>query len=316
MPLFTGDEFDRGARRPRPSGSRQVLFPIVVLLGLNGLVVGILNAHEHFTIPALAPLVWNLVIIGALVGLTPLFEGDDQLYAYAIGVLAGTAVQLVMCLPPLRRIGFPLRISFDFRHDPRVAPGARADAAGQPRARPDQREPAAQLDDRLPRLRGGADARSTPRSASTCSRRGCSPSRSRPCCSRRSAGSPRRRDLAGLRALIGTGMRQISLLLIPSAAAFVALATPIVRLVYERGEFDAESTAQVERGAVLVLVLAAVLRHQPAAHAHVLLAPAAVAADAARALRRSSSTSSSRSRSTSRWGSAASCSARPSPTSC
>ena len=40
-------------------------------------------------------------------------------------------------------------------------------------------------------------------------------------------------------------MRQISLLLIPSAAAFVALATPIVRLVYERGEFDAESTAQV-----------------------------------------------------------------------
>ena len=58
-----------------------MLFPIVVLLGLNGLVVGILNAHEHFTIPALAPLVWNLVIIAGLVGLTPLFEGDDQLYA-------------------------------------------------------------------------------------------------------------------------------------------------------------------------------------------------------------------------------------------
>ena len=33
-----------------------------------------------------------------------------------------------------------------------------------------------------------------------------------------------RRDFAGLRALIGSGMRQISLLLIPSAAAFVALA--------------------------------------------------------------------------------------------
>jgi putative peptidoglycan lipid II flippase len=53
-----------------------------------------------------------------------------------------------------------------------------------------------------------------------------------------------RRDAAGLRELIGTGMRQISLLLIPSAAVFVALATPITRLVYERGEFDAESTAQ------------------------------------------------------------------------
>ena len=40
-------------------------------------------------------------------------------------------------------------------------------------------------------------------------------------------------------------MRQIAMLLIPSAAAFVALATPIVRLVYERGDFDAESTSQV-----------------------------------------------------------------------
>jgi putative peptidoglycan lipid II flippase len=29
-----------------------VLFPIVLLLGVNGLVVGILNAQEHFTIPA------------------------------------------------------------------------------------------------------------------------------------------------------------------------------------------------------------------------------------------------------------------------
>ena len=92
-----------------------MLFPIVVLLGLNGLVVGILNAHDHFSIPALAPLVWNVVIIAAIVALTPLFEGDDELYAYAIGVVAGTAVQLAMCLPPLRRIGFPLRIALDFR---------------------------------------------------------------------------------------------------------------------------------------------------------------------------------------------------------
>src|ERR1700710_1825323 len=55
-------------------GLSQVLFPIVLLLGLNGLVVGILNAHDHFTIPALAPLVWNIVIVGVLVVLKPQFE--------------------------------------------------------------------------------------------------------------------------------------------------------------------------------------------------------------------------------------------------
>ena len=120
-----------------------MLFPIVVLLGLNGLAVGILNAHDHFTIPAIAPLVWNLVIIAGLVGLAPLFEGDDQLYAYAIGVVAGTLVQLLMTVPSLRRIGFPV---WHFRlPQPRRrarAAGARADAAGLRRARADQHRPA------------------------------------------------------------------------------------------------------------------------------------------------------------------------------
>ena len=36
-------------------GLSQLLFPIVVLLGLNGLTVGILNAYDHFTIPARSP---------------------------------------------------------------------------------------------------------------------------------------------------------------------------------------------------------------------------------------------------------------------
>ena len=40
-------------------------------------------------------------------------------------------------------------------------------------------------------------------------------------------------------------MRQIALLLIPAAAATIALREPITRLVYERGEFDADSTRLV-----------------------------------------------------------------------
>jgi putative peptidoglycan lipid II flippase len=242
MPLFTGAEFTP-VLDDLAVGLSQVLFPIVVLLGLNGLVVGILNAHERFTVPALAPLVWNVVIIGGLVGLTPLFEGDDRLYGYAIGVLAGTTVQLVMCLPQLRAIGYPLRLSFAFRHDPRVrqvlvlmlpvslglglinvsllvnsaigflvseeAPTA-IDAAFRIYMLPQGMFSVAVATVLFPALSRLAT----------------------------------RRDAAGLRALIGSGMRQISLLLIPSAAAFVALATPITRLVYQRGEFDAESTAQ------------------------------------------------------------------------
>src|SRR4051794_313866 len=105
MPPLTGDDFTRELD-DLMVGLSQVLFPIVLLLGLNGLFVGILNAYDHFTIPALAPLVWNFVIIGVLVVLKPHFHGPDQMYAYAIGVLAGTLVQLVMCIPVLARLGF------------------------------------------------------------------------------------------------------------------------------------------------------------------------------------------------------------------
>ena len=243
MPLFLGDDATP-ALDALAVGLSQVLFPIVVLLGLTGLVVGVLNSHEHFTIPALAPLVWNLVIIAALVVLTPMFEGDEQLYAYAIGVLAGTIVQLVMCLPQLRKLGYPLRISFRFRHDARVrqvlvlmlpvslglglinvsllvnstigflvsdeAP-ASIDAAFRIYMLPQGMFSVAVATVLFPALSRLAT----------------------------------RRDAPGLRALIGSGMRQISLLLIPSAAVFVALAEPITRLVYQRGDFDADSTQQV-----------------------------------------------------------------------
>jgi putative peptidoglycan lipid II flippase len=53
-----------------------------------------------------------------------------------------------------------------------------------------------------------------------------------------------RHDLPGLRAVTGVGFRQIALLLLPAAAAILVLSTPIVRLVYQRGEFNAESTRE------------------------------------------------------------------------
>src|SRR5882757_6549743 len=87
MPALTGDFSP--ALDDLTVGLSRVLFPIVLLLGLNGLFVGILNAQDHFTIPALAPLVWNFVIIGLLVALKPHYHGSEELYAYAIGVLAG-----------------------------------------------------------------------------------------------------------------------------------------------------------------------------------------------------------------------------------
>jgi putative peptidoglycan lipid II flippase len=242
MPLVTGGEFTP-ALDDLTVGLSQVLFPIVVLLGLNGLIVGILNAYEHFTIPALSPLVWNVVIIGLLVGLRPLFDGPDQMYAYAIGVLVGTAVQFAIALPVLGRIDFRLRVAFDLQ-DPRLRQVLRLMLP---------------VTIGLGLINFNLFINSTlgtlvdddaPRSIDAAFRIYMLPQGMFsvaiatvlfPALSRFAA----RRDLAGLRGLSATGVRQIFLMLIPAAAITLVLAEPITRLIYERGEFGAASTDQV-----------------------------------------------------------------------
>jgi putative peptidoglycan lipid II flippase len=239
MPLLTGDEFTSELDQ-LTIGLAQVLFPIVLLLGLNGLLIGILNAYDHFSIQALAPLVWNFVIIGLLVVLRPMFDGDEQLYAYAIAVLAATVVQLAMCLPVLRRLDFEFERKVDLR-DPRV-----------------KQVLALMLPVTLSlglinfnmlinSSLGSAVTEGAPRAIDAAFRIYMLPQGMFsvavatvlfPALARLAT----RRDFDGLRALTGTGTRQIFLLLIPAAACTLVLAEPITRLVYERGEFDADST--------------------------------------------------------------------------
>src|SRR4029453_3714452 len=107
MPLFIGDQL--APFEDLTIGLSQVLFPVVLLLGVNGLLIGILNAYDHFTIPALSPLVWNVVIIGFLIASNQLLEGDDQLYGYALGVVAGTPGKLARGGMGLRGRNCPLR---------------------------------------------------------------------------------------------------------------------------------------------------------------------------------------------------------------
>ena len=63
-----------------------------------------------------------------------------------------------------------------------------------------------------------------------------------------------RNDLDGFRATISTGLRQIGFLLIPATVVSAVLATPIVRLVYERGAFT-ESDVTVVAGCLAAFSL-------------------------------------------------------------
>jgi putative peptidoglycan lipid II flippase len=238
MPLFVGSQL--AAFQDLTVGLSRVLFPVVLLLGLNGLFVGILNAYDHFTIPALSPLVWNAVILVCLVGSQQVLHGENQLYGYAIGVLIGTAVQFSMALPMLHRLGFHLQISFAFR-DEQVRKVLRlmlpvTIGLGL-----------INFNVLINSTLGSLVSEDAPRAIDAAFRIYMLPQGMFsvaiatvlfPALSRFAA----RRDYDGLRALTANGMRQIFLMLIPAAAATLALSTPITRLIYQHGHFGSSST--------------------------------------------------------------------------
>jgi putative peptidoglycan lipid II flippase len=243
MPLFMGATF-KVPLEMLTVGLSQVLFPVVLILGLNGLLVGILQSYDHFTIPAISPAVWNVVIIVLLVVLRPHFHGGyehgDQLYAYAIAILVATFVQLLMAFGALGRIDFRLQLSIDW-HDPRIRQVFTlmlpvTIGLG-----------IVNLDQLINSVFGTLVSNQAPRAIDNAFRIYMLPQGLFsvavatvlfPTLSRMAS----RRDAASMRRAIGVGMRQINLLLIPASAFIVVLTTPIVRLVFERGEFNSQST--------------------------------------------------------------------------
>ncbi len=224
----------------------QILFPIVVLLGLFGIVTGILNSYDEFSIPALTPVFWNLAIIAGLVIGVPQADSDSsKLYVYAGSIVAGTVLQLLLPLPWLRGRDGRLRLALDLRDpmvkqvfklmgpvmlglglinvnavigtvvaarwiDPTLAPKA-IDYAFRIYMLPQGMFSVAVATVLFPTLARFAT----------------------------------RGDMDGVRDTIARGLRQINFLLIPCALISVVLAEPIVRLLYERGAFDPDETTAV-----------------------------------------------------------------------
>src|SRR5512134_3789513 len=245
-PLLMRPFGDPGGDFDLAVGLSRVLFPIVVLLGLSGIVVGILNTYHHFALPALAPVAWNLVIVlGLVLGVPRIDEESGQLYLYAGVVVLGTLVQLLLPIPWLRRLDGGLTMVIDWR-DPAVKRvlvlmlpvtltiglvnvNFLVDTLFASRLLDPELAPAA-IDKafRLYMLPQGVFAVAVTTVLF-------------PTLSRLAA----RDDMTGLRRSLDSGIRQIAFLLVPAGLVSIVLAKPIVELVYQRGEFTAEDTVIV-----------------------------------------------------------------------
>jgi putative peptidoglycan lipid II flippase len=70
-----------------------------IIFGVSGVVMGALNAHQHFLWPALAPSIYNLSIIAGALVLSPRLG----VFGMAIGVVVGSVLHLLVQVPQLLR---------------------------------------------------------------------------------------------------------------------------------------------------------------------------------------------------------------------
>jgi putative peptidoglycan lipid II flippase len=91
--------------------SRIMIFSLLTL-SLSGLATGILNSHDIFTIPSLAPMVLNLVTIIFVISLFSRWG----IISMAAGVMAGSVMHLLVQIPQLKISGVRYRPFIDIRH--------------------------------------------------------------------------------------------------------------------------------------------------------------------------------------------------------
>ncbi len=102
----------------------RILLVEIVFYGLGAFATAILNARGVFGWPAWAPVLNNLVVIATAVlfvlaggpgDLTPVTITDTQVWLLGGGTTLGIAVQAVVLVPQLRKVGVPLRPRWGLR---------------------------------------------------------------------------------------------------------------------------------------------------------------------------------------------------------
>jgi putative peptidoglycan lipid II flippase len=249
-PWVIGAFGNPGHDRALAVGLSRILFPIVALLGASGIIVGILNSYDHFTVPAISPVFWNVaIIVGLAIGVPQAHTMNTKLYVYAVSILIATVIQVFLPLPWLRGYDGHLRLVIDWR-DPAVKEvfknmvpvtlglgliniNAVIDTFFASRLiNPDLAPTAIQKAFLIYMLPQGMFSVAIATVLF-------------PTLSRYALEARESDDFTGFRDTVSSGLRQIAFLLVPAAVVSAVLAEPIVRLLFQRGHFLPNQTPVV-----------------------------------------------------------------------
>ncbi len=221
----------------------RVIFPFFTLVAVAAAFMGMLNSLHRFFVPALSPVMFNIASIVCAVTLVPVMPliGLPRIMAIAIGALVGGVGQVALQWPALREEGFRYRPALDPRDEGlrevlrMMGPGLLGLAAVQINlfvntvlATGQGTGAVSWLDYafRMMYMPIGLFGVSIATAAL-------------PTLSRQAADG----DLSGMRQTVSSGLRMMLMLNVPATAGLMALAWPIISLLYQHGSFTAADTA-------------------------------------------------------------------------
>lgn len=220
----------------------RIMAPFLMLVAIAAAAMGMLNSLRHYFRPALSPAMFNVASILCTVALVPLMPrlGWPRIVAPAIGVLVGGLGQIALQWRPLRGEGFHYAAQLDFK-DPGMrqmlllmGPGTLGLAATQINLLVNTQIAAAQGPGAVSWLSYAFRVMYLPIGLFGVS----IATAVLPTVSRHLAGE----DRAAVGVTITRGMALMLVVNIPATVGLMLLAQPIVRLLYERGQFLPDAT--------------------------------------------------------------------------
>lgn len=222
----------------------RVMFPYLLLVCLAAVFMAMLNARGHFVIPALGATMLNVVMISSVLLLAPRFGVTlkEQIFALAIGVLVAGCLQAGFQLPTLAREGYRFRWVTPWRDEAvlevarKMIPGTLGVAAFQINVLLTQTIAFQVGDTIVASFNYAVRLMEMPQGVFGISLATfLLPALS---------GLAAEKDFKGFRSTLLQGLGYLICVNLLASILLVVQAEPIIRLLFERGEFSADATAR------------------------------------------------------------------------
>lgn len=221
-----------------------LLFPYLFFISFCALATAILNSHHHFFSASLSPIILDLVWIGGVFAAMTWGgpRSESRVFMLSLFIFFSGAIQLGVQVPSLLRLGYTPRFHFDFSHPgllqigKLILPSILGFAIIQINILVDMTlgfwvGPGANSSlwygNRLMQFPLGVFAIAMGTALL-------------PAISQHTA----RKEIEEAKKALAFALRSVFFIILPATVGLIVLRAPIVQLLFERGEFDAVSTAR------------------------------------------------------------------------